>query len=99
MDIIVLADTHYHDFMDGFLTWTQMYEMFVQEDFPPKDEDLNVYQNIWASGLYDIVTRLDLMPYTNANRWEFSHLVKEVCTILNERKQPITSLNIEYIHI
>jgi hypothetical protein len=72
---------------------------FVKEYFLPEDKDLNVYQNIQESVLYAIESRPALLSYNDAKKWEFSHLDKESCTILNEIKQPIASLKVEDIHI
>jgi hypothetical protein len=39
------------------------------------------------------------MLYTNAKKWEFSHLDKEACAILNDNKYAIESLKTREIHI
>jgi hypothetical protein len=49
--------------------------------------------------IYTIVARPTLMPYIDARKWVFSHLDKDACTILNERKHLIASLRTEDIHI
>jgi hypothetical protein len=54
---LLLTYTIYHNGLGGFPTWKNIYEKFLNEDFPLEDDNLGVYQNIRKSGLYVITTR------------------------------------------
>jgi hypothetical protein len=73
-DDLLLSDTTYFNGMEECPTWSDIYKIFNNEDFPMEDEDLAVYQNIKKSGIYAFVAWPMLFPYNDVVRWVFSHL-------------------------
>jgi hypothetical protein len=52
---ILAIDTNYHNGVDHCPLYDEIYKIFNTRDFPPEDENLEVYQNIQKSCIHLLV--------------------------------------------
>ena len=67
---VLVTDTTYH-IGEDHLGYDEIYQIFNTWDFPPEDNDLEVYQNIQKSDIHLAVARPALFPYNKAAQWFF----------------------------
>jgi hypothetical protein len=70
-----------------------------QKDFPPEDENLEVYQNIQKSCIHLLVSRPMLFPYNDTTNWCLKHLDQGTATIVRKENIQIASLRPEDIRL
>jgi hypothetical protein len=85
--------------MDHFPRYDEIYNIFNIGDFPPEDNNLEVYHNIKKSCIHLIVAHPMLFPYNDATIWCLAHLDKDTTTILRITKLQIASLRPEDIRL
>jgi hypothetical protein len=60
---VLLTDMNYHTGEDHSLRYDEIQRIFNIGDFPPDDENLEVYQNIQNNKIHLVVARPALFPY------------------------------------
>jgi hypothetical protein len=66
---VLVMDTTHHTGEDHSPGYDEIYRIFNTVDFPPEDENMEVYQNIKKSDIHLVASRPTLFPYNEATQW------------------------------
>jgi len=99
LDSLNIFDTNRNYGGEYHPRYCEIHDIFQNEDFPSKDEDIEENWNIHKSNIHTMAPHLEHFPYNDVAIWCFSHMKNEIGLIVNSSGIVIASLNMEDIKV